>query len=245
MTDLHCHALCFVDDGAKDIEEMKQMIDIAYNDGIKKMCFTPHFKAHHFKNDAQISSYNEKIKESFSMALEYARDKYSDMELYLGNEIMHHHDIYDSLSSGKCAFLAGSSYALVEFLPSASYFEIQGALSSLLRKGVKPILAHAERYSSLVSDVSRVDELKEMGVLIQINAGSIAKMKLGKCAKFIKTLFKRSLVDIVASDAHDTVSFAPIMSRAYGIICKKYGESVARSTCELVPNLILENKKVH
>jgi protein-tyrosine phosphatase len=90
-----------------------------------------------------------------------------------------------------------------------------------------------------------VDELKEMGVLIQINAGSIAKMKLGKCAKFIKALFKRSLVDIVASDAHDTVSFAPIMSRAYGIIYKKYGEGVARSTCELVPNLILENKKVH
>lgn len=245
MTDLHCHALCSVDDGARDIEEMKKMLDIAYEDGIKKICFTPHFKAHHFKNDAQISSYNEKIKESFGIALDYVREKYSDMDLYLGNEVMHHHDIFESLSSGKCSFIAGSSYALVELLPNAPFFEIQGSLSGLLRKGITPILAHAERYASLVSDISKVDELKEMGALIQVNASSITKMRLGKCAKFIKTLFKKSLVDIIATDAHDTLSFAPIMSRAYNLISKKYGEGVARRTCELVPNLILENKKIH
>lgn len=245
MIDLHCHALCSIDDGARDIEEMKQMLDIAYNDGIRKICFTPHFKAHHFKNDAQISSYNEKARESFSLALEYARDKYSDLKLYLGNEVMHHHDIYESLSSGKCSFIGSSSYALVEFLPNAPFFEIQGSLSGLLRKGVTPILAHIERYSSLVNDIGKVSEIKEMGALIQVNASSITKIKFGKCAKFIKTLFKRVLVDIVATDAHDTDSFAPIMSGAYNLICKKFGEGVARSTCELVPNLILENKKVH
>ena len=245
MTDLHCHALCSVDDGARDLEEMKQMLDIAYDDGIRKICFTPHFKAHHFKDDAKISSYNEKIKESFALALDYAKDKHPDLELYLGNEVMHHHGIYDSLSSGKCSTVAGSSYALVEFLPNAPFFEIQGSLSSLLRKGITPILAHIERYSSLVGDIKKVSELTEMGVLIQVNASSITKMKLGKCAKFIKTLFKRSLVNIVASDAHDADSFTPVMSKAYGLICKKFGEGVARSTCELVPNLILENKKVH
>lgn len=245
MTDLHCHALCSVDDGARDLEEMKQMLDIAYDDGIRKICFTPHFKAHHFKDDAKISSYNEKIKESFALALDYAKDKHPDLELYLGNEVMHHHSIYESLSSGKCSTVAGSSYALVEFLPSAPFFEIQGSLSGLLRKGITPILAHIERYSSLVGDIKKVTELTEMGVLIQVNASSITKMKLGKCAKFIKTLFKRSLVNIVASDAHDADSFTPVMSKAYNLICKKFGEGVARSTCELVPNLILENKKVH
>ena len=167
------------------------------------------------------------------------------MELFLGNEVMHHHDIYESLSSGKCSFIAGTSYALVEFLPSAPFFEIQGSLSGLLRKGITPILAHAERYSALVGDIKKVNELKEMGALIQVNASSITKMRLGKCARFIKTLFKRSLVDIVASDAHDANSFLPIMSGAYSLICKKYGESVAKSTCELVPNSILDNKKVH
>ncbi len=245
MTDLHCHALCSVDDGAKSVEEMKQMLDIAYDDGIRRICFTPHFKAHHFKNDEQISHYNEQIKQSFSVALEYVSDKHSDMRLYLGNEVMHHHDIYESLSSGKCSFIAGSSYALVEFLPDSPFFEIQASLSNLLRKGVRPILAHIERYSALIEDISRVQELKEMGALMQVNASSITKIRLGRCARFIKSLFKKSLVDIVATDAHNANEYAPIMSRARDLISKKYGEGLARRACEVVPNMILENKKVH
>lgn len=245
MTDLHCHALCSVDDGAKSIDEMKQMLDIAYNDGIRNICFTPHFKAHHFKNDEQIESYNEKIKVSFSIALEYASDKYPDMRLYLGNEIMHHHDIYESLANGKCSFIAGSSYALVEFLPDLPFFEIQASLSNLLRKGVRPVLAHIERYSELVGDISKVMELKEMGVLLQVNASSITKIRLGRCAKFIKALFKKSLVDIVATDAHNSDDYPPIMSKAITLIRKKYGEEPARRVCEVIPNMILENKKIH
>lgn len=41
--DMHCHILPGVDDGAHDISEMKAMLKIAYNDGIRCILATPHF----------------------------------------------------------------------------------------------------------------------------------------------------------------------------------------------------------
>lgn len=245
MTDLHCHALCSVDDGARSVEQMHRMLDIAYNDGIRQICFTPHFKEYHFENDEQILEYKKRIEKSFSLACDYILDKYPNMKLFLGNEIMYHHDIFESLSGKKCSFIANSSYALVEFLPNTSFFEIQASLSNLLRKGVRPILAHAERYVELVKNTDKVASLKEAGVLIQINAGSIVKMKLGKCARFIKSLFKKSLIDIIATDAHNDGDYSPIMSKAVASIRKKYGEGMANRVSSVIPNMILDNKKVH
>ncbi len=245
MTDLHSHALCCVDDGAKDIEQMKKMIDIAHEDGITSICFTPHFKMHHFDSDDAIHLYNKKIEQSFNIACEYVSSTYPDMHLFLGNEIMYHHDIYESISQKRCLKLGNSSYSLVEFVPDTPFFEIRNALSNLIRKGVRPILAHAERYVDLVKDIKRVKELKEIGILIQINASSITRLKLGKSARFVKKLFKLFLVDLIATDAHDSENFKPIMSSAVSIIERKYGEKVAKRVSQTTPNFILENKIIH
>lgn len=244
MTDLHCHALCSVDDGAKNIEQMKQMLDIAYNDDIRTICFTPHFKRHHFDTHEQIVDYNRKISESFLIACDYASSNYPDMKLYLGNEIMFHHDIYDSISKGYCSLIGDSSYSLVEFMPDTPFFEIKIALSNLIRKGIRPVLAHIERYEDIARDIKKVLELKELGVLIQVNASSITKLRFGRGAKFIKKLFKGALVDLIATDAHDPRNFKPTMSNAVLLIQRKYGERIAKRVSQITPNLILENKKI-
>ena len=244
MTDLHCHALCSVDDGAKDVEQMQKMLDIAYDDGISVICFTPHFKLHHFHTDEEIVRYNGKIRDSFSIACKYASEVHPDMRLYLGNEIMYHHDIYESIKNGRCSRLGSSSYSLVEFLPDTPFFEIRSALSNLMRKGVRPILAHAERYVDLSKNVGRARELRELGVLIQVNASSITKLKFGRSARFIKRLFKSSLVDLIATDAHDTASFKPIMSKAVSTVARKYGVKIAKKISQENPSLILENKNI-
>ncbi len=245
MTDLHCHALFDIDDGAMDFDAMTKMLSIAYDDGIRNICFTPHFKQYVFENDDDILSYSQKIATNFKLALDHASERYPDMNLYLGNEIMFHHDIVDSISSKKCLTIAGTSYVLIEFKPNTPFFEMRSALSNLLRKGFFPILAHVERYCDLISDFSKVCELSELGVLIQVNTSSILKFKFGKSARFIKKLFKYSLVDLIATDAHDAEHYAPLMSSAVAIISKKYGEKVAKNVSCTTPKMILSNQKKH
>ena len=186
--DLHCHALCGIDDGARDQEAMFKMLDIAYLDGIRTICFTPHFKIYWFKSDEEIAKYSEKINKSFEIACDYVKDKYPNMELLLGNEIMYFNDIFDFLSLKKCNSITSTSYVLVEFSPHTSYYDIKAAISKFSRKGYRPIIAHVERYSVLTKDFSLLKELKEFGAFIQINSTSITKFKFGKQARFINSL---------------------------------------------------------
>ena len=226
--DIHNHSLYKVDDGASSLETMMSMIDIAYSDNIKTICFTPHFKIYRFSNDEDINAYNALLKSHFSRAQEYAKEKYPDMNLFLACEIMYHNDIIDSIVSGKCSTMGNSRYILVEFFPHVSKHDLITALSNISRRGYRPILAHFERYNCIADDFSLLKECKDSGALIQINALSILKFKIGKSSMLAKKALKKHLVDIVATDAHDNKSLTPILSRAHDKVAKKYGADYAK-----------------
>ena len=241
--DLHCHALYEIDDGAANLDVSKEMLKIAYNDGIKTICFTPHFKMHHFIDSAGISSYNEKITSHFNAIVEYAKNEYPDMELLLGNEVFFHADICESLSTKKCRLIGDTKYILVEFKPETPIFDIESTLLKLLRKGYLPILAHIERYFALYKDLNFLQEMHRFGVVLQINSISVG-IKFGKTARFIKKLLKNSLIDLVCTDSHDNKSLVPKLSNAYGIISQKYGDDLANKIFFANPQRILQNERL-
>lgn len=226
--DIHNHSLYKVDDGARSAEAMKSMIDIAYADNIKTVCFTPHFKIYRFADDEDINAYNALLKSRFNEVQEYAREKHPDMTLFLSCEIMYHNDIIDSIVSGKCSTMNNSRYVLVEFSPNVSKHELITALSNISRRGYRPILAHFERYSCIAKDFSLLKEARDSGALIQINARSILRFKFGKSSSLAKKALKKHLVDIVATDAHDEKSITPVLSKAHEKVAKKYGADYAK-----------------
>lgn len=244
FVDLHCHALFRVDDGARDEDVMKSMIDIAYADGTRYICFTPHFKVYEFDGEDDMYEQIKRLNRRFSVACKYVNEKYPDMKLFLGNEIMYHSDIPDSIFSKKCLPLGESSYALVEFDPNCSAYEIENTVIRLLRKGVRPLIAHVERYSALVKDFSFAKSLRESGALFQVNAKGIIKFKFGKVAKFLKLALRKGIVDVVASDAHNDTSFPPVLSKAYSLIVKNYGTEYANKIFHYTPLAILKNEKI-
>ena len=54
--DLHSHMLCGVDDGAKTVEEMFSMLEMAYEDGIRAICLTPHYSPYLFGDTFEKSA---------------------------------------------------------------------------------------------------------------------------------------------------------------------------------------------
>ncbi len=244
LVDIHCHSLSRIDDGAENSTMMKKMIDTAYADGIRKICFTPHFKIYEFQNEDDIVSYNNLIAQIFKIAVEYANRAYPDLILYLGNEIMYHNDFFNSLLSKHCRTLNGSSYALVEFLPSVTAFDLKNSISRILRKGYIPLIAHIERYGVLIKDRALLLELKSMGALFQVNAQSITKIKFGKTASFLKSILKQNLIDVIATDAHDNSSFSQILSKAHFYISKHFGDTYAKRIFCDNPTAILNNEKI-
>jgi len=244
MADIHCHMLGGVDDGAKDLNEMYTMMDMAYADGIRHICFTPHFKTYHFRRTSDIDKYNSVIANSFNEAVKYAEEKYPDLKLYLGNEVMYHSDVIESSESSHFKRINGGSYFLVEFQPEVSVYDMRNAVRNLLRKGYRPVIAHVERYMELLKKPNFAWELKQYGALLQVNASTVVKSKIGKTASFLKFLFKKSYVDVIASDAHSADVYKPILSKARDKIIKRYGESVAKRVLLDTPLAIINNTKL-
>ena len=75
-------------------------------------------------------------------------------------------------------------------------------LLELIRSGYNVVLAHPERYTSFQKDFSLIDEMYEMGVLLQCNIGSFAG-QYGKTAmKTARKMAKAKMIFGVGTDIH-------------------------------------------
>ena len=216
--DIHCHILPGVDDGSPDTETSIEMLRIAEKNGIRQMILTPHYKPmHHNVSPEHNDKYTgrlQKLADNAGIAI----------KLFSGNEIYYSDETYDNLVDGKVHTMAGSDYVLVEFHPTNPYKAIHNGLYQVQAAGYIPILAHVERYGEIVSHISYVDELTEMGCLIQVNASSIMGKYGFGISHFTKKLLKKELVDFVATDAHDAKSRAPELLECRNYITRKFGE---------------------
>ena len=90
------------------------------------------------------------------------------------------------------------------------------------------ILAHVERYQFLKEDHERVEQLQYIGVLLQVNAGSICGDNGRKIKKTVKTLMDHDMIFCLLTDAHSSVILALHMKKAAEYVQKKYGQEYMR-----------------
>lgn len=225
--DMHSHMLCEVDDGAKNCEEMFQMLDAAYEDGIRAVCLTPHYSPYLFGETLQAS------KEAFAVLLKYASEKHPDMRLFLGHELGYHQGALEALENGVCRTMNGSRYVLVDFSESVEFFELHNAVENLRRAGYFVILAHAERYPCLAKQMKWLEEFASEGGVIQVNASSYLGSWGKSAQKQWKRLVRRGLVHIVSSDAHNLTTRPPKISFCMPFLRKHCDE---KTVCDLIWN---------
>lgn len=235
LFDIHCHVMAGVDDGSKSLDMSKNMLDIAYEEGIRNIILTPHYNKRFWEvsRDAYHAGYDEIVKLS--------KEKYPDMNIYLGCEIFYNEDTFEELENGLILTMASSKYVLVEFITSAPYKTIKKVVMGVQQRDYIPIVAHAERYDCLVEDIDLAGELVELGAYIQINASTLdgTHGKTGK--KIAKNLLKRDLVHFVGTDAHRDNVRTPRIKDAYKYVEKKFGIDVAKKIFVENPQHIINN----
>ena len=237
FADIHCHMMANIDDGARSILEMTKMAERAKNEGIDIVCFTPHTGV--LGNDTDADS----IKTAFAQAAHHLKKHFPDMRFFLGSEIYYSLDIPEKLEKGIYLPINGSRYVLVEFSPGADLFNIKNGIKFIALAGYKPILAHVERYDDLFNDLDAIRSLREMGAVIQTNSRYVMKRNIfgkSKCQK----LLKEGLVDVIATDCHDTAVRPPQMRQCYDYVAENFGKKYADVLTKINPRLILANKNI-
>lgn len=237
MIDIHSHIIPNVDDGARSVEETFNILKEAQEAGFTDVILTSRFLLNYYETNAQeLIFWKEKLQE----VLKKQGTKinlHSGMEIYITNQME------ELLENKKILTLANSRYMLIE-LPLATnvkYFDY--VVYYLEAKGIKPIIAHPERYKCVQKDPDIVEEYIEKGCLIQCNYGSIVNLYGREAEKTIKTLLKKNQVHFLGSDVHRENGTYLIILDAIKKIRKIIGENKINEITTINPKKILQNEE--
>ena len=236
-TDIHCHMLSGVDDGAKTPDVMYEMLTLAYRTGTRNICVTPHYYPDLFGGSGERSA------RAFEALKGYAAEKYPDMRLFYANEVGYHTSWRRSLESGTCK-LMGDKYLFVDFPADLSLFEISYAMDDMLCTGIPVVLAHVERYMALRGEYDKINDWCRRGTLLQMNASAFSPERSFRYKMHVKKLITKCPIAAVASDGHNLHSRPPMLSHAEERITKKYGAERAELWLSRGPLCLLEGKSL-
>jgi protein-tyrosine phosphatase len=233
MIDIHHHMLYGLDDGAKDMETSLEMAKIAIDDGITHVACTPHAN----------SEYAFRPEENAVLLAELQQNIGDRLKLGLGCDFhLSFDNIEDALAHPTKYTINGKRYLLVEFpdfgIPqniAASFYEMSVA-------GVVPILTHPERNLTLMQKPEKLAQWLRMGCLVQVTAGSLVGGFGRGPQRIARELLDWGWVHMIATDAHNTTSRPPVMSKAREFISHHYGVEEAERLCVQNPRAVFQGE---
>jgi protein-tyrosine phosphatase len=230
MIDIHSHILPGLDDGARQLEESVAMLRMAAAAGTTDIVASPHANLEFSFDPAVVEALIAEVQAAAgdTVKIHYGCDLHLTME-----------NILDALSRPEKYSINHNGYLLVEFsdflIPKTSGdFFVQ-----MLAGGLRPVVTHPERNPLLQRRLRTIEEWVNMGCLMQVTAASFGG-RFGRQARVAsRELMNRGLVQVVASDAHDTQHRAPVLDETYRRLALEYGEETAVALFVENPRAIL------
>ena len=213
MIDIHSHILPGIDDGSKSLEMTLEMLQKSARQGVTTIFATPHFYA--TRNNPE--KFYQDRREAYRLLSQLPEGL---PKVLLGAEVTY----FEGMSHSRelVDMRLGDSDLLLVEMPTSPWTErmidevvdISGGL------GLRPVLAHIDRYMNRKQLLPYLAYLLEEGVLLQASAEAFGHFtQRGLLLKLVKN----GLLDFLGSDAHNLESRAPNMEIAAQVITRKLG----------------------
>lgn len=208
MIDIHSHVLPGIDDGSGSVEESLAMLRASARQGVDCVAATPHFYP--------MENTPERFLDQREEAAERLRAAWQPglPKLLLGAEVyffegMSRTEALDALC------LEGSRVLLLE-MPFGPWTErtVSEVVSLRERRGLTVVLAHIERYFRW-QPKEIWDELPDLGILTQCNAGFFLDWRLRGRAR---RMLRERKISFLGSDAHNMTSRPPRLGEAMALL---------------------------
>lgn len=224
LVDFHIHILPGMDDGAKNSEESKKMLEMLVRQDVHTVCLTPHFYPYKETQDTFLKRREQAFSQIRPFAEEMGVHFVLASETFFNDYLFHSEDITPLCMKGN----DGQNYLLTEMPFDSSFSEhTVKRLSRLIDTySVNPVLAHIERYPKLVNDKKLIGRLIDMGCLMQINLSAFGRGYFMK--KRLLGYIAENMVHVVGTDAHNVEKRPPEYSEGVSVIQKALGEDSVR-----------------
>ena len=238
MVDMHSHILPSIDDGSRDSEETKILLEEAQKAGFTKIVSTSHYYLGYYEED---ESSRKKYIDAINKNLQQNN---KNLQVSVGSEIFITSEMVSLLKENKASSINGTRYVLFE-LPFVSQVQnLKDVIYSLMSNNYIPIIAHPERYRYVQKNPNMLLELLDLGVLFQSNYGSIIGQYGKEAKKTIKLLLKNNFIHFLGSDVHRKNTIYTAIPEAIETLKEILPEEKLEELTTINPNLVLENKKI-
>src|ERR1039458_6618504 len=236
MIDLHCHFLPGIDDGAQTLADGLAMAHAAAADGITYSVMTPHIHPGRYEN---TRSTIEQAFKDFRLAL---RKAHIPLHIGMAAEVRLSSDIVALLSQNEVPFLGelnGYRIMLLEFPHSQITPGADKLIERLLKRNIRPLIAHPERNQDVIRDLSKIEPYVEMGCFLQITAGALLGHYGRGPQRRALELLEFDVFKVLASDAHNLTGRRPALRAGMEAAARVVGEQAAHDLVNQKPRMIL------
>jgi protein-tyrosine phosphatase len=196
LIDLHSHILPGLDDGARSLEDSRELARRAASDGVTAIAATPHVRDDYPTTAEQMERGVADLRRDFA-------DQGIAVEILHGGELdLGRLPQLDEAEVGRFTFGQGGRYLLVEFPYAGWPLGFEQQLFELRLARLTPVIAHPERNREVKAAPERLSQAVEAGALVQLTAASLdGRLGRGTHATALQLLELR-LAHLIASDAH-------------------------------------------
>jgi tyrosine-protein phosphatase YwqE len=193
--DVHSHFIPGIDDGAQNLSQSIELLAAMRELGYRKVITTPHSMADGYRNTPEIilggleKLKHEVVRVGLDIEVEAAAEYYLDHEL-------------DPKVEGRQVLTFGKDHLLFELPFISEPPMLRQVVFQMQTQGYRPVLAHPERYAFWYNDFSRYTELKDRGVLFQLNTIALMGAYGPKAKEIAERLIDAGAYEFLGSDCH-------------------------------------------
>jgi protein-tyrosine phosphatase len=197
MIDIHSHILPGADHGCQSVGEGLSIIKEMSEMGFSDIVLTPHYD---MRIDRLPLADLIKLFEAFKQEL--AR-RSAAANLFLGTENALCTELLNAGTDSPFTFsIKGKRYQLVEVHPLLHPAALDSYAEWAKRNSITPVIAHVERITKIVNDVSRIKTLKEKNFMFQVDLASFSSAADREFTNNSMALAEQGDIDLCATDCH-------------------------------------------
>jgi hypothetical protein len=194
-TDMHSHLIPNIDDGCDSLEHALLCIENLKALGFNKIVTTPHIMESVYPNTPEI------IKEGLIRLRSALKEKKIAVEIEAAAEYKVDELFTEYLETNNLLTF-GDNYVLIELSFLSPPINLDEVIFTMRTKGYKPILAHPERYRYWHDKLHKIEYLRSLGCLLQLNLMSLVG-QYGLPAKIVsQKLLSNNQIDFLGTDLH-------------------------------------------